>query len=78
MITVRIASATDAKLIADLSRKTFYEAFAKKNTKENMEKFLNESFTKEALIKEVGAEGNIFLQDYVGETPVGYVRIRDG
>jgi ribosomal protein S18 acetylase RimI-like enzyme len=78
MIKVQLAGIADAGLIADMSRKTFYETFAKDNTKENMDKFMNETFTREALMKEVGEDGNYFLLAYDNETPVGYVRMRDG
>ena len=65
-------------LIADMSRQTFYETFVLDNTKENMDSFMNEVFTKEALMKEVGAAGNIFFLAYNDRVPVGYVRIRNG
>ncbi|MEP7377472.1 MAG: GNAT family N-acetyltransferase [Chitinophagaceae bacterium] len=77
MITVRIAELKDAELIAEMSRQTFYDSFAKENTKENMDKFMNEKFTKESLMKEVGAERNIFLLAYEDDEPVGYVRMRE-
>jgi diamine N-acetyltransferase len=77
MVTVRIATWKDAELIADMSRQTFYDSFAKENTKEDMDKFMNEQFTKESLMKEVGAERNIFLLAYEGDEPVGYVRMRE-
>ncbi len=77
MITIHIASNDDAELIADLSRKTFYDSFAAYNTKEDMDKFLNEQFTKDALMKEVSTENNIFLLAYNDKTPVGYVRLRE-
>lgn len=77
MITVKIADKNDAELIADMSRQTFYESFALDNTKEDMDIFLNQTFTKEALMKEVGSDRNIFLLAYDGDKPVGYVRIRE-
>ena len=77
MITIRLATKKDGPLIADMSRETFYDSFAAMNTKENMDKFLNEQFTREALINEVGAERNIFLLAYDGDQPVGYVRMRE-
>jgi diamine N-acetyltransferase len=76
-IEIRFASGEDAALIADMSRQTFYETFAADNTKEDMDKFMNEQFTKEALMKEVGAPGNIFLLAFDAGTPVGYVRMRE-
>jgi ribosomal protein S18 acetylase RimI-like enzyme len=74
---VRFATDIDAALIADLSRQTFYETFAADNTKEDMDRFMNEQFTKEALMKEVGAPGNIFLLAFDADIPVGYVRMRE-
>jgi diamine N-acetyltransferase len=77
MITIRIATINDAELIADISRQTFHDTFASHNTKENMDKFMNETFSKEILIKEVGTPDNIFLLAYNEEEPVGYVRMRE-
>lgn len=76
-INICYATADDAELIADISRQTFEEAFAAQNTPENMQKFLNEQFTKEALIEEVGTNGNTFLMAYAENELVGYVRLRD-
>lgn len=59
-VSIRIASKDDAELIADLSRDTFYETFIKQNSKVNMDKFMNEQFTKKALMEEVGSPNNIF------------------
>lgn len=78
MLIIRLATVADAELIADLSRQTFYDSFASQNTKADMDKFMNESFAKEALIKEVGAEGNIFLLAFINNEAVGYVRMREG
>ena len=75
---IRYATAGDAELIADLSRKTFYETFGYVNTKENMDKFMSEQFTREKLIKEVSEPGNTFLLAFDEEVPVGYVRMREG
>jgi ribosomal protein S18 acetylase RimI-like enzyme len=75
---IRYATGEDAELIADLSRKTFYETFGYVNTKENMDKFMNEQFSREKLMKEVTEPGNTFLLAFDGETPVGYVGMREG
>lgn len=77
MITIREATKPDAALIADLSRQTFYESFAAFNTKDNMDKFLNEQFTHELLMAEVGAPRNVFLLAYDEQIPVGYARLRE-
>ena len=76
-IDIRYANADDAELIADLSRQTFYENYASYNTKEDMDKFMNEQFTKEALMKEITAPGNIFLLAYIENEVKGYMRMRE-
>ena len=78
MVTVRMATNADAGLIAALSRQTFYDTFAEANTQEDMDLFMNEQFTTEKLVAEVGAAGNIFLLAYDGDEAVGYVRMHDG
>ena len=77
-VAIKVATPDDAVLIADLSRQTFYDTFAPQNSKEDMEIFLAEQFTTEALIKEVGAAGNTFLLAYVENALAGYVRLRTG
>jgi len=77
-IIIRPARESDAELIAELSRQTFYESFAPDNTKENMDKFMNDQFTKEKLIDEVKQPWHLFFLAYIENEPVGYVKLRDG
>jgi diamine N-acetyltransferase len=77
MIRIGFCTPEDAPLVADMSRQTFYESFASENSAENMDKFMHSQFTREALMKEVGAEGNIFFLAYDDDKPVGYVRMRE-
>lgn len=76
MIVIRKASLEDATLIADISRQTFYETFAEANTKEDMDKFLREQFTKGRLILEVGAKDNYFLIATLFDKVAGYIKLR--
>jgi diamine N-acetyltransferase len=76
-IIIREATKEDASLIADMSRETFYDTFAPDNTKEDMDKFLAEQFTREALMAEVGTAGNIFLLAEAEGEIAGYARLRD-
>lgn len=76
-LLIRQATKEDAILIADISHQTFYESFAADNTKENMDKFLKEQFTKGKLILEVGAPGNEFFLAYDDNELTGYVKLRD-
>jgi ribosomal protein S18 acetylase RimI-like enzyme len=77
LITVRKAGHTDTKLIAELSRTAFYDAFAKDNTKANMDDFLNNVFTTEALVAEVENDDGIFLLAYKDNESCGYARMRE-
>jgi diamine N-acetyltransferase len=76
-INIRFATEKDASLIADISRETFYNAFAPANTKNDMDKFMNEVFTHEKLMAEPDLPNNIFLLAYTGNEVAGYVRMRD-
>ncbi len=75
-IYVTHATPADAEMIANISRETFYDAFAEQNTKEDMDKFLAEQFSKESLMAEVGVDGHIFLLAYADNEPAGYVFLK--
>ncbi|HTR28787.1 MAG TPA: GNAT family N-acetyltransferase [Puia sp.] len=77
-IQIAIAGKPEAAIIADLSRRTFYDTFAPHNTAENMDLFLNTQFTRKQLIDQVGAPGNTFLLARLGGEPVGYARLFEG
>ena len=76
-IIVHKATEKDSELIAELSRQTFYETYAAYNVKEELDAFMNETYTEEALMKEVGASGNVFFLAYDGDEAVGYLRLRE-
>jgi len=77
-VTFRFAGKKEAEFLADLSRQTFYDTFASQNTREDMDKFMNEQFTKEALMKEVENKENIFLLASVENEIAGYVKMTEG
>ena len=77
-LSIRHATTADAALIADISRQTFADTFAPDNTKEDMDKFLAEQFTRGALMMEVGLREHTFLLAYAGDEPAGYIKLRDG
>lgn len=76
-LVIREATVEDARLIADISHRTFYETFAAHNSKEDMDKFLGQQFTRGKLIMEVGSRGNIFLLAYNNDVVAGYVKLRN-
>lgn len=76
-INIRYAGPADAALVAELSRKTFFDTFASMNTKEDMELFLDTQFTIEKLVEEVSSPGNIFLLAFINNETAGYARLRE-
>jgi GNAT superfamily N-acetyltransferase len=75
LVQIRQAVAEDAALIADMSRRTFYDAFAAQNTPEDIAQYMDTQFSRESLMAEVGMPDNIFLLAYLGGQPVGYARL---
>lgn len=76
-LIIRRANEEDAPLIAAISRQTFYDTFAPCNNKWDMDKFMNEQFTREMLIEEVKEKENIFLLAFAGDEAAGYAKMRD-
>lgn len=77
-ITIRRGTPQDDVLIAEMSRRTFYDTFASSNTKEDMDQFMNETFTMEGLIQESHDPANIFMLAFEEDQPLGYARLREG
>jgi ribosomal protein S18 acetylase RimI-like enzyme len=76
-VIIRHATPEDAGLVADLSRKTFYDAFVAGNTAENMDKFMKEQFTRQQLMEEVSDPQSIFLLAIADGEIAGYARLRE-
>src|SRR6187399_2879922 len=74
-IEIRLAGAADAALLADMSRRTFYDSFAAQNTPEDIAQYMDTQFTREQLMAEVGQPGNTFLLAYLDGQAVGYARL---
>src|SRR5579863_6235486 len=77
-IRIQVAGPEDAALVADVSRRTFYDTFARYNTEENMRMYLDEQFPRERQMAEVGAPGRVFLLAFYGDEPAGYASLRLG
>ncbi|GAB4093804.1 GNAT family N-acetyltransferase [Flaviaesturariibacter terrae] len=78
-MTLRLRTATvhDAELIADISRKTFYDTFAADNSTEDMDLFLTQQFTRGRLMLEVGRPELRFVLAYIGNEVAGYMKLRE-
>lgn len=76
-IKIRYADANDLKLIKNVSWQTFFDTFYQHNTKENMELFLKNNFSEEAVIQELNAKANTFMMAYLHKQLVGYAKLSE-
>lgn len=65
-----------AKLLSELSRKTFFEAYASSNTPENMALYLNSNFFESTFAEQIANENDHFLIALGNLIPVGYAHLR--
>lgn len=77
-ITIKKASTEDLETIQNVGRETFYETFAKHNSEDEMQKYLDESFASEKLIKELTTLDFQFFIAWEGESPIGYLKLNSG
>jgi len=77
-ITIKKASIEDLETIKNVGRETFYETFAKNNSEEEMQKYLDESFSDERLKKEFNTTDSQFFIAWEENNPIGYLKINTG
>ncbi|GAA5087654.1 spermidine/spermine N(1)-acetyltransferase [Chryseobacterium ginsengisoli] len=77
-ITIKKASTEDLETIQNVGRETFYETFAKHNSEYEMQKYLDESFASEKLIRELNTIDSQFFIAWENENPIGYLKVNSG
>ncbi len=77
-VKIRFASSADAAMLADVSRKSFYDAFADhpKNAPEDMEIFMNQVFGAEIQAGELADEKTVYLIAEIDGATAGYAKLR--
>jgi diamine N-acetyltransferase len=75
-VNIRYGTTNDAKLLAELGAKTFYDTFAKDNTPENIASYIKESFSPEIQLNELSDPDIIFLIAELDDIPIGYAKLR--
>jgi ribosomal protein S18 acetylase RimI-like enzyme len=76
-IEIRFATVADAELVADLSRKTFYETFASQNTEENMQMHMQQYYALEKIQAELSDPLNTFILAFSNDQIAGYAKLND-
>lgn len=77
-ILVRQASNEDLKTLQALARETFYETFAKDNSEDEMQKYLDESFSDEKMLEELNTADSHFFIAWEEQDPIGYLKVNTG
>ncbi len=75
---IKRCTADDVKRLRDICCRTFTETFASQNTKEDMERFLSESFSEERLTDELSDPDSFTYIAYEQGEPVGYLKLNIG
>ncbi len=69
------ASLLDVDVLVHISRTTFYETFAKDNSEENMQLYLNENVTLKKLTEEINHPHSEFYLAKVDDEVIGYLKV---
>jgi GNAT superfamily N-acetyltransferase len=74
-ISIRYASPQDAGLLADLGAKTFIHTYAESNPFENIEAYVQDSFSPEKQAAEIADPANLFLIAEIKGQVFGYAQL---
>lgn len=77
MLQVKIATINDAKVISEISKQTFYEAFQLQNTKADMDLFLASNFSVADTEKELAKPYNTFYLVFDNDILCAYAKVVD-
>jgi ribosomal protein S18 acetylase RimI-like enzyme len=76
-ISIREATPNDAPALCAIGIKTFYDAFAGQNSKEDIELYLQQQFRPEVIAQEFTQPDVYFFLAYSGDEVVGYGKLRN-
>ncbi|WP_027379338.1 GNAT family N-acetyltransferase [Chryseobacterium daeguense] len=77
-IIINKAVSEDLETLQTIGRETFYETFAKDNSEEEMQNYLDESFSAEKLMGELNNPDSLFFIAWEEDQPVGYLKVNSG
>ena len=76
--TIRAISISDLAQLQKIGKTTFAETFTEHNTKEDLDKYLEESFSNEKLSSELNTPNSSFYFAEIEHNVVGYLKINFG
>jgi ribosomal protein S18 acetylase RimI-like enzyme len=77
-IEIRKAFLADLKLLQNIGIQTFSETFSSSNSKENLDKYLNESFSLKKITSELKKSQSSFYIASFENKPIGYLKLNWG
>lgn len=77
-IEIRPVTAKDVLHLQHISKETFSQTFSEINTKENMDKYLEESFSIDQLTEELSNEFSQFYFAKLNNEVIGYMKLNTG
>ena len=77
-ITINRVGYESVSILQQLGRKTFYETFAENNKEENIQGYLDKSFSTEKIENEISNPESYFFIAYDKNVPVGYLKLNTG
>lgn len=77
MATIRKCGIQDIPALQALMCRTFYDTYARHNTKQTMDSYMARAFTPQKLKEELLCPDSSFYFIYQGETPSGYLKCND-
>ena len=77
-IQIRLVSVKEVAELKSLARTAFAQTFTDHNQPENLEKYLDESFTIEKLTEELNNKNSQFFFALVDDNPVGFLKVNIG
>jgi ribosomal protein S18 acetylase RimI-like enzyme len=78
LFSIKKVDETEVEQLQSLSRQTFSETFSGSNSKENMDKYLNENLSIQKLSEELNNENSHFFFIKDGERNIGYLKLNLG
>ena len=76
-IEIKVAVTSDAKLLSELGRKTFYETWRPVNTEEDLQKIYELKFLHKKIENDIEANIiNTFYIAFIDQLAVGYIKLR--
>ncbi len=78
MTEIKKATEADAKVLADLGRETFIQAFAQDNRREDMDIYIDKTFTVEKQLQEIKDTKRHIAIAWIGGIAAGFYHLFDG